>query len=123
MGNDNHTYRIHPAIGFARVGNSPDSFYLEPTRVGGLPIECDENGNALRDQNGNEMPVTQFKVGGQVRRQAARFRIYKYEEGKDPIEVNLGEGKGLKSLKWTIHVANKKSAWWNFSELQGDILV
>ena len=123
MGNDNYTYRIHPAIGFARVGNSPDSFYLEPTRVGGLPIECDEDGHPKLDEHGNEMPVTQFKVGGQLRRQAARFRIYRYEDGKKPVEVNLGQGKGLKSLKWTVHVANKKAAWWNFSELQGDILV
>ena len=121
MGNENYTYRIHPAIGFARVGDSPDSFYLEPTSVGGLPTECDENGNAKLDEHGNEIPVTQFRNGGQIRRQAARFRVYRYEDGKDPVEV--GPGNGLKSLKWTVHVANKKSAWWNFSELQGDIMV
>ena len=28
-------YRIHPAIGFARVGNSPDAWYLELMSVGG----------------------------------------------------------------------------------------
>jgi len=123
MGNDKYTYRIHPAIGFARVGNSPDSFYLEPTSVGGLPIECDEKGHAKLDEHGHEMPVTQFKVGGQIRRQAARFRIYRYEDGKDPVEIKPGKGKGLKSVKWTVHMANKKAAWWNFSELQGDIMV
>jgi L-lysine 6-oxidase len=121
--NDSFTYRIHPAIGFARVGNSPDSFYLEPTSVGGLPIECNENGIPVVNDQGQEVPVTQFKVGGQVRRQAARFRIYRYENGKDPVEVNIGDGNGLKSVKWTVHLVNKKSAWWNFSELQGDIMV
>jgi L-lysine 6-oxidase len=121
MGNENYTYRIHPAIGFARVGNSPDSFYLEPTSVGGLPIECDEAGNAKHDDQGNDIPVTQFKMAGQIRRQAARFRVYRYEDGKDPVEVS--PNNGLKAVKWSVHVANKKSAWWNFSELQGDIMV
>ena len=27
-------YRIHPGIGIARVGDSPDSFYLSPERPG-----------------------------------------------------------------------------------------
>ena len=39
-------YRIHPAIGIARVGDSPDQFYLAPERIGDLPIACDEQGNA-----------------------------------------------------------------------------
>src|SRR6185295_18218414 len=75
------------------------------------------------DEAGAEIPVTHFKEAGQIRRQAARFRVYRYEDGKDPVEVSLGPDKGLKSLKWTVHMANKKSAWWNFSELQGDIMV
>jgi len=95
MGNENYTYRIHPAIGFARVGNSPDSFYLEPTSVGGLPIECDEAGNAKHDDQGNDIPVTQFKMAGQIRRQAARFRVYRYEDGKDPVEVSPNNGLKL----------------------------
>ncbi len=107
------TYRIHPAIGFARVGNSPDSFYVEPTRVGGLPTEYREEGEGP--------PVESFKNAGQVRRQAARFRVYRHEEGKHPVEVT--KGNGLRSVKWTVHVANKKSAWWNFSELQGDVML
>ena len=38
------TYRIHPALGVARVGNAPDSYYLEPTRRGGLPTELGPTG-------------------------------------------------------------------------------
>lgn len=105
------SYRIHPAIGFARVGNAPEAFYLEPTEVGGLPTEY--------DAHGEEQPVAQFKHGGQVKRQAARFRVYRHEEGKDPVEVTAGDG--LESLKWTVHVANKKAAWYLFQELQGDV--
>jgi len=39
-------YSIDPAVGVARVGNSPDEFYLEPERIGGLPTACD--GHATR---------------------------------------------------------------------------
>lgn len=115
MGTGKVSYRIHPAIGFARVGDAPDSFYLEPAGVGQLPTEYDETGS------GNEVPVTQFKDAGQVRRQAARFRVFRYEDGADPVEVSMGNG--LKFVEWTVHIANKKSAWWNFSELQGDVMV
>ncbi len=34
-------YEIHPRVGVARLGNSPDQFYLSPESVGGLPISCD----------------------------------------------------------------------------------
>lgn len=111
------TYKIHPAIGFARVGNAPDAYYyLEPTGVGKLPTEW--------GPDGEERPVTEFKQDGQVKRQAARFRVYRYEEGKAPVEVRVGtEEHDLKSLTWTIHVANKKAAWYNFAELQGDVML
>ncbi|HVZ35986.1 MAG TPA: LodA/GoxA family CTQ-dependent oxidase [Polyangiaceae bacterium] len=56
------TYRIHPALGFARVGNAPDAFYLEPTREGGLPTEM--------GPPGEERPVREFKAAGMVKRQA-----------------------------------------------------
>src|SRR5262249_15206081 len=101
------SYRIHPAIGFARVGNSPEAWYLEPTAVGGLPTE----------PGGGTVP--EVKDAGQVKRQAARFGIYRHEDGKPPVEVTPGDG--LKALKWTVHVANKKAAWHAFQELQGDV--
>ncbi len=107
------SYRIHPAIGFARVGNSPDAWYLEPAAVGGLPTEL--------DAQGDEQPVTEFKHAGQVKRQAARFRVYRHEEGRPPVEVTPGEG--LRSLRWTVHVANKKAAWYQFQELQGNVML
>ncbi|HEU0300843.1 MAG TPA: CTQ-dependent lysine 6-oxidase LodA [Longimicrobium sp.] len=107
------SYRIHPAIGFARVGNSPNAWYLEPTGVGRLPTE--------HGPLGEERPVTEFKQSGQVKRQAARFRVYRHEEGVPPMEVV--PGAGLKSVQWTVHVANKKAAWYNFQELQGDVML
>jgi L-lysine 6-oxidase len=106
------SYRIHPAIGFPRVGNSADGWYFEPTAAGGLPTEL---------VGGAEQTVTEFKLAGEVKRQAARFRVYRYEEGKPPVEVRPGEG--LKSLRWTVHLANKKAAWFNFAELAGDVSI
>ena len=113
MATTGYTYKIHPAIGFARVGNAPEAWYLEPTTLGGLPHEPNESGE--------ELPVTQFKVAGQIKRQAARFRVYRYSNGKEPVEVDLHHG--LKSIKWTVHIANKKAAWYNFQELVGNVML
>jgi len=107
------TYRIHPAVGFARVGNAPEAFYLEPTERGGLPTEP--------GPLGKEHPVQHFKEAGQVKRQAARFQVYREEPGQKPVALSLGDG--LKSISWTVHVANKKAAWYQFSELQGDVML
>ena len=113
MSDSKPTYRIHPAIGFARVGNSRDAWYIEPTAVGALPTELDEHGE--------EQPVSDFKQAGEVKRQAARFRVYRCEEGQPPVEVSAGNG--LRSLQWTLHLANKKAAWYEFHELQGNVML
>ena len=113
MSDSGYTYRIHPAIGFARVGNSTDAWYLEPSAVGGLPTEF--------DGSGEERVVTQFKQAGAIKRQAARFRIYRHEQGKPPVEVSTGDG--LRSASWTVHVANKKAVWYGFQELQGNVML
>ena len=39
------TYKIHPGIGIARLGNSDTEFYLAPETPAGLPQECDAQGN------------------------------------------------------------------------------
>ncbi|MBS0173399.1 MAG: LodA/GoxA family CTQ-dependent oxidase, partial [Nitrospira sp.] len=41
------TYKIHPGIGIARVGNSDTEFYLAPEVPAGLPHACDAAGNPL----------------------------------------------------------------------------
>src|ERR1051326_8384992 len=65
------SYQIHPAVGVARLGNSPDSFYLEPQTIGGLPIECDAGGNPVM-HDGKPVYVRKFKDDlGRIKRQAA----------------------------------------------------
>jgi hypothetical protein len=38
-------YRIHPGIGIARLGNSPDAFCISPEEPAALPLDCDAYGN------------------------------------------------------------------------------
>ncbi|HEX9511190.1 MAG TPA: LodA/GoxA family CTQ-dependent oxidase [Puia sp.] len=114
------TYRIHPSIGIARVGNSDGEFYIEPARTGGLPAECDSNGNETI-RSGAPVPVTKFKdKDGKVRRQGSKFRIFKVEGDKEK-EITLGS-PDVEAITWEVHIANKKAAWYGFSELQGNTL-
>jgi L-lysine 6-oxidase len=113
-----YTYSIYPSVGVARVGNSEDEFFLAPERIGGLPIECDSNGNEQSEA------FSSFKgVLGKVKRQASKFRLYR----KDPNNPELFEELTLnhsdvQSIEWTVHIANKKAAWYKFSEHKGNLL-
>ncbi|MEV4415961.1 LodA/GoxA family CTQ-dependent oxidase [Catellatospora sp. NPDC049609] len=84
------TYRIHPAIGIARVGNSPDEFFVGPERVGELP----------------EPPGGFKDAQCRIKRQAARFRIYAHHDDGTFHEVTDAEA----DITWTVHVVNAKAA-------------
>ncbi|MBL8213779.1 MAG: LodA/GoxA family CTQ-dependent oxidase [Bryobacterales bacterium] len=87
---------IHPAIGIARVGNSPDGFFVGPE----LPWPT------AAPEGGYKDPA------GAIKRQAARFRIYGYDEsGCVTEELTAADAE----IRWTVHVANKKAAWYNFN--------
>lgn len=122
------TFKIHPAIGCARIGNS-EEFYLAPEQTGTLPIECDAQGREIVDKNGAPVHVSQFKESGnpgRIKRQAARFRIFVYDENQPdsdrelkigdtfPFPLNTSttgpqivEGTVI-DIAWTVHLANKK---------------
>jgi hypothetical protein len=121
-------FKIHPAIGIARVGDSPDSFYLAPEQAGQLPNEL--------TSDGKEQPIKTFKDKKQrVKRQAARFRVYGYDDNfKQGKEIQIGDtievpsskltgqlmtGKVL-DITWTVYLANKKSSWYQFQQLDGE---
>lgn len=118
-------YRIHPAVGIARLGDSPDDFCISPERPAQRPIECDNDGNAV---NG-DAPVKHFKDRkGRIKRQAARFQIFVYDaehpEGRplkigDPVEGGGNRGK-LVDIQWRVQLANKKAAWFTFDGLRGE---
>jgi hypothetical protein len=116
-------YRIHPAIGVARLEDSPDQFYIGPEKPAALPTECDADGNSL------DVPVKKFKDDqGRIKRQAARFQIYVYDEQspegrplqlKDAVKGGGNEGT-LIDIQWRVRLANKKSTWYEFHGLTGE---
>lgn len=84
-------YKIHPAIGVARVGNSPDDFFIGPERVGERP----EPSGGFKDSL------------CRVKRQAARFRIFAHHGDGSVEEITKAKAK----ITWKVHLANKKAAF------------
>jgi hypothetical protein len=134
------TFKIHPSIGIARLGNAEDNFYLAPEQPGVLPIACDEKGREQKDKSGNPIRIKSFKDPNdlsKILKQGARFRIHAYQDEDDLIgkEIKLGgtynfiyqnpvtapmlvEGT-VTDIDWTVHLANKKSSWYEFQETNG----
>jgi hypothetical protein len=123
-------YKIHPFLGIARLGNSPDEFCISPETPAALPIACDQRGNPLVSFDGNT-PVTveTFKdKEGRIKRHAARFQVYVYDditpEGRplhlgDEVYGGGNHGK-LVDIQWRVYLANKKSCWYQFKQLEGE---
>jgi hypothetical protein len=99
-------YRIHPAIGVARVGDArgDGDFFVGP-EVPGLT------------------PPGPRKAQGAVLRQAARFRVFAYRrEGTSLIlhgEVRPGV-EDVVEIRWQVHLANRKAAFFQFDGLRGE---
>jgi L-Lysine epsilon oxidase N-terminal/L-lysine epsilon oxidase C-terminal domain len=86
---------IYPAIGIARVGNSENAYFLAPEVTDPLP----EPHGFYRDP------------AGALKRQAVRFRIYGLNAAGLPVgELTADHAE----IRWTVHIANKKSAWYQF---------
>jgi hypothetical protein len=105
-------YRIHPAIGFARVGNAdPSTFYIGP-EVPGYTALPD---SPATGQQAVGTAVPNYKdSNGLVKPQAARFRIFEYGMLNNRLvplrEVNLNTA-GIQSISWNVHIANKKASF------------
>ena len=88
-------FKIFPSIGVARLGNCSDNsasgFYVGPEIPGTVIVPP----NGYKDSS------------GQVRHQAARFRIYGWENG-----VFMGEiTSSVANIAWTVELANTKAAF------------
>ncbi|MFV8132817.1 LodA/GoxA family CTQ-dependent oxidase [Streptomyces syringium] len=90
---DIHQVRIHPAIGVARVGNSPDAFFIGPERPGTVPSPGAEG--HYKDSQ------------GRIKRQAARFRCFGFNQAGDRWR-ELSHHDGVR-IQWTVHLVNKKA--------------
>ncbi|MGY5006941.1 LodA/GoxA family CTQ-dependent oxidase [Streptomyces sp. 900105755] len=90
--------KIHPAIGVARVGNSKETPFIGPESPDQQPAD-----------------LGSYKDGsGAIRRQAARFRVYGYNAAGEVVrELKPGDA-GVSEIQWTVHLANKKAAWYQF---------
>jgi hypothetical protein len=109
-------YRIHPAVGIARVGNAVrsdtnDDFYF----IGPEFPEVAANIDPLSGAQGS------FKMSsdGRLKPQAARFRIFEYEKQADgkfqPIgEVKVSDVSRTVAIEWTVHLANRKASFCRF---------
>jgi hypothetical protein len=107
------TYEIHPSIGIARLGNS-DSYFMgpEPFRVGEndewlgrRPAEVEMPGKVSE-------PFLFRDDAGKLKRQAARFRIYKCTRNAEGALCEAQEircGDQVKSIEWKVHLRNRKA--------------
>ena len=101
---DSVVYRIHPSIGVARLGDSPDDFFVGPEVPGQVSAEP-------------------RKKNGRIVRQAARFRLFAYrrEGGTLVLDREVLPGTaGVVSIRWTVHLANRKAAFFEFAGLKGE---
>jgi len=88
-------YAIYPGVGIARVGNSPNEFFIGPES----PDQIPKNFGGYKDG------------AGRVKRQAARFRIYELDKAGNPVkEITHHDA----NIEWRVHMANKKCAHYLF---------
>jgi hypothetical protein len=88
------TIKIFPPIGIARLGNSPDEYFIGPEIPGDHTI-----------------PPGGYKDSScRVKRQAARFRLFGYEAGVLKQEITLADA----DINWTVELANTKADWKRF---------
>jgi hypothetical protein len=97
-------YKIHPAIGIARLGNA-STYFIGPEIPGVRPTG-----------------VPPYKEGGKIKPQAARFRVFEYVDQKGQYawsrEISLDE-KDVTKMRWTVHLANRKASFFEFNGLAG----
>ena len=86
---------IFPPIGIARVGNSPDEFFIGPE----VTAPSGRSAEFYKD------------ASGALKRQAARFRVYGLNAAGIPIKELTADNA---RIEWMVEVANKKSAWYEF---------
>src|SRR4051794_7991107 len=97
-------YRIHPGIGVARLGNSPDDYFVGPESPRVIPplVAADAPPDAR---------ATRRDAQGRIKRQGQRFRIFEHtldDAGAETgvREITIDEA----TITWRVHLANRKAA-------------
>jgi L-Lysine epsilon oxidase N-terminal/L-lysine epsilon oxidase C-terminal domain len=101
--------KVYPPIGIARVGNArgADDYVIGPEVIGGTPTLPGTT---------PEQParyVNDFRTAnGEIKRQAARFRIYAHMKDRSVQEVTAESAR----IEWRVVVANLKAGWYEFNQ-------
>jgi hypothetical protein len=83
--------KFHPAIGIARLGNSPTDFFIGPE----IPLDHSAPAGGYKD------------AACRVKRQAARFRLFGYDVNGNVVkELTAADA----DISWTVELCNKKAA-------------
>jgi hypothetical protein len=90
--------KIFPPVGVARLGNSPDAYFIGPESSDVVP----GNGGSYKDSQ------------GRVKRQAARFRVYAFDEQDRVVAELNADHPDVASVTWEVTLANKKADWYQF---------
>ncbi len=104
------TLRIHPGIGIARVGNSPEEYFIGPEIPGKRQVPIGGYKDAGDQEN---------HIEPRIKRQAAYFRIFAYDQDENILGEITTE---IADITWTIHIANKKAEWDRFRGLEDENL-
>ena len=96
-------YRIHPAIGIARLGNSPVDYFIGPEAPNVLP--------SLTKADEAPDPKAKYKdAQRRIKRQGARFRVYEFtydhDELKNVREITAADAQ----IEWSVDLGNRKAA-------------
>jgi hypothetical protein len=101
--------KVYPPIGVARVGNAggPDDYVIGPETIGGAPTM--PGGTPERPAR----HIGDFRTAnGEIKRQAARFRVYAHMDDGTIQEVTAAAAK----IEWRVSVANLKAGWYEFNQ-------
>jgi L-Lysine epsilon oxidase N-terminal len=101
--------KIYPPIGIARVGNArgADDYVIGPEVIGGAPILP-----GTKPEQPARYVDDFHTANGEIKRQAARFRIYAHMKDGSVQEVTAASAK----IEWRVVVANLKAGWYEFNQ-------
>jgi hypothetical protein len=101
--------KVYPPLGIARVGNAPGAqdYVIGPEVIGGAPTLP---GGSPEDP---ARYLSDFRTdNGQIKRQAARFRVYAHMTDGSVQEVTAASAQ----IEWRVAVANLKAGWYEFNQ-------
>lgn len=101
--------KVYPPIGIARVGNADgaNEYVIGSEVIGGPPTL----------PSGADEPPARYvgdfrNAKGQIKRQAARFRVYAHMRDGSVQEVTAATA----TIEWHVSVANLKAGWYEFNQ-------